>query len=212
MFEKLSHLSGIVFVALVLVSVVGIGGSTPGTDASAEELASFYSDNAVRQGIGTFVLAAAAPFIVLFGIGLATTFGSREARGMSAWGYVLLAGTILVAGGVLITAFVHFALANGADEEISPTALQALNVLDGNTWVVFNPAFGVMLLGAAGVILTGSVHRWLGWIAVALGAAAFIPFADFFALLGTLVWIVVTSIVLARRTTVSTAALAADAA
>ena len=97
--------------------------------------------------------------------------------------------------------FVHFALANGADEEISPTALQALNTLDGNTWMVFNPAFGVMMLGAAGTLLSAGVLRPLGWIALVLGVAAFIPFADFFALLATLLWIVVTSVVLARART-----------
>jgi len=124
--QKLLRLSGIGFVLLVLVAVVGIGGSTPGYGASAETLASFYSDNAVRQGVGTFVLAAAAPFIVLFGVGLSTAVGSRGGRGMSTWGYVLLSGAILVAGSVLLAAFVHFALANGGDERISPTALEDL--------------------------------------------------------------------------------------
>ena len=195
--QKLFQLSGIAFVALVVVSVIPIGGGTPDTGASAAELATFYDENTIRQGLGAFVLAAATPFILFFGIGLATMLRSRG-EGMSSWGYVLLSGTILVAGSVLLSAFVHFALANGGDEKITPTALEALNSLDGNTWMVFNPAFGVMMLGAAGVFLTGSFHRWLGWIALALGVAAFIPFADFFALLGTLVWIVVASIVLAR--------------
>lgn len=44
-----------------------------------------------------------------------------------------------------------------------------------------------------------AVHRWLGWIALVLGVAAFTPFADSFALLLTLVWITVTSILLARE-------------
>ena len=92
------------------------------------------------------------------------------------------------AGSVLVTAFVHFALANGGDEELSPSALEALNSLDGNAWMLFNPAFGVMMLGAAGVVLSGESLRWLGWTALVLGVAAFVPFADFFALLGTLVW------------------------
>ena len=49
-----------------------------------------------------------------------------------------------------------------------------------------------MMVGAAGALVSAAVHRWL-WIALVLGVAAFIPFADFFALLATLVWIVVTS-------------------
>jgi hypothetical protein len=192
---RLFSLSGVAFVALV-VAVVVIVGSTPGTDASAQELASFYSDNAVRQWVGTFALSATAPFILLFGIGLATAVGSR---GLSRWGYLLLAGSILVAGSALLTAFVHFALASGADEELSPAALQALNSLDGSTWVAFNAAFGVMMLGAAGLFLSASGRRWLGWIALVLGIACFIPVADFFALLLTLAWIVVTSVTVARR-------------
>jgi hypothetical protein len=194
-------LCGIAFVAVLLVAIIGVGGGTPGTGASAEKLASFYSDNDVRQGIGTFVLAAAAPFVVLFGVGLMTAVGRRDGGEWTAWSWVLLTGTILVAGSVLVTAFVHFALTNGGDEDISPTALEALNSLDANAWMMFNPAFGVMMLGAAGALLTTGAHRILGWIALVIGLAAFIPIADFFALLGTLVWIVVTSIVLARAKT-----------
>jgi hypothetical protein len=197
--QKLFLLSGILFVALVAVAIVGVGGSTPGTDASAEKLASFYDDNAVRQGIAAFLIAASVPFLVFFGVGLAASAGSRETGGSTAWGYVLLAGTILAAGSALIVAFTHFALASGGDEDISGTALQALNALDGNNWMVFNPALGVMMLGAAGVLLSAAAQRWLGWIALVLGVGLFIPFADFFALLATLVWIVVTSVVRARE-------------
>ena len=192
--KRLFPLSGIAFVVLVVATIVGVGGSTPGTDASASELAAFYGDHAVRQGLGSFLLAAAVPFVVVFGIGLATRAGE-----LSIWSYVLIAGTILVAGAVLLTAVVHFALANGADEDISPVALQALNSLDGNTWMAFNPAFGVMMLGAAGVLISARVLTWLGWIALVVGVAAFIPIADFFALLATLLWIVVTGVTLTRR-------------
>jgi hypothetical protein len=210
--SKLFPLSGIAFVVLVVGAIVGIGGSTPGTDASAAELASFYDDHAVRQGVGTFVLAASVPFVVFFGVGLATALATRTAGGLSVWGYVLTAGTILVAGTVLLACFAHFALASGADEEISPVALQALNSLDGNTWIAFNPAFGVMMLGAAGVLISARVLTWLGWIALVLGIAAFIPFADFVALLATLIWIVVMSIVLARAKTKPAYAVASGAA
>ena len=196
--RKVLLLGGVVFVALVLTAVVGIGGSTPGTNASGEKLASFYSDNSIRQGIGAFVIALAGLFLVLFGVGLATALGTRDQGGLSLWGHVLIGGTILAAGSVLLTAFVHFALANGGDENISPAAMQALNSLDGNTWMMFNPALGVMMLGAAGVLLPGSAQRWLGWAALVLGVALFIPFVDFFALLATLLWIPVAGIVLAR--------------
>jgi hypothetical protein len=56
-----------------------------------------------------------------------------------------------------------------------------------------------MLLGAAGLLLSAGVLRWLGWIALVLGISPFIPFADFFALLATFLWIVVAGIALARE-------------
>jgi hypothetical protein len=54
------------------------------------------------------------------------------------------------------------------------------------------------MLGAAGLLLSAGIMRWLGWIALVLGVAAFIPFADFFALLATLAWIVAVSLLQVR--------------
>jgi hypothetical protein len=56
------------------------------------------------------------------------------------------------------------------------------------------------MLAAAGAALTVArlLPRWLGWAALVLGVALFIPFADFFALLLTLIWILVVSVMLGR--------------
>ena len=50
-----------------------------------------------------------------------------------------------------------------------------------------------MMLGAAGSLIPRG-SRALGWSALVLGIALFIPFADFVALLLTGIWIIVTSI------------------
>jgi hypothetical protein len=192
--RKLFPLSGIAFVALAVLEVVGIGGSTPASDASAAEVASFYDEHTLRQGIAAFVLAACVPFLVLFSVGLARALGSQEPERSSLWGQVLVAGAILAGAGVLLSASVHFALADGGDHRISPTALQALNSLDGNTWMAFIPGLGVMMLGAAGTLLSAGVHRWLGGTALVLGVVLFVPVAGFIAMLLSLVWIIVTSI------------------
>jgi hypothetical protein len=196
--QKLFQLSGIVFVAIVVLGIVVVSGSTPGTDEPAADVASFYGDNEVRQFISSFVLAATVPFLVIFAVGLTSALSSSDGR-RSTWGQVVIAGAILAGGAILVTALIHFALADVAsDDELAADAVLALNALDGSTWVAFNAGFGVMMVGAAGVLLQGAAHRWLGWVALVLGVALFIPFADFFALLAMLVWIPVTSIVLAR--------------
>lgn len=193
--KRLFPLSGIAFVALVVLSV-GLGGTTPATDASAAELASFYNDNEVRQFATTFVLASTVPFLVFFAVGLAGTVSSRDGRS-STWGHIVIAGAILEAGTILAAALVHFALVDIADGDDASAAI-ALNALDGNTWVTAGAGFGVMMLGAAGLLLSTGVMRSLGWVALLLGVALFIPFAFFFALLATLVWIAVASLLLAR--------------
>lgn len=182
-------LSGIAFVVLVVLTLI-VGGETPASGASVEEVARFYEDDLARQFASTFVLAAAAPFIVLFGVALAGASNSVAAR-------VLRAGAILVAATVLVSAFLHMALVDGADHRISPTALQALNALDGNTWIAMTSGLGVLMLGAAGHLVSTGARR-LGWPALVLAVALFIPFADFIAMLLTAIWIVLASVTTAR--------------
>jgi hypothetical protein len=192
-------LSGIVFVVLALVAVVGIGGSTPGSDASAAKVLSFYDEHTVRQGVAAFILAASVPFLVAFGASLATALWPREADKRPVWQLVLIGGSVLTGAALFIAALIHFALADGGDQRISGDGLQALNVLDNDFWMPLNSAFGVMMLGAAGSLLGAALaYRWLGWVALVLGIALFIPFADFFALLLTLIWIIVASVMLFR--------------
>ncbi len=193
---RLLPLGGIVFVTLVAIAVLVLGSSTPSSDASAAEIASFYDDQILRQGIGSFVLAASVPFLVFFGVGLASALAVRLG---AVWERVLVAGTVLTGGTVLVVAFVHFALVDAVDQGIRGSALQALNAADGNTWLAFSAAFGVMMLGAAGLLIPRvGGYRWLGRIALVLGVALFIPFADFFAILLTAIWIIVTSVTIAR--------------
>jgi hypothetical protein len=188
--------SGVVFVVLVAATVVGVGGSTPDPDASAAKVMSFYGAHQGRQIAAAFVLALAAPFLVAFGATLAASLWPKD-RG-PVWELVLLAGSGLAGATVLVTAMVHFALADGADY-LSATGLQVLNAIDGNTWVAFNAGLGVMMLGAAGSLLSRTAGRWLAWTALALGVLLFVPFADFFAMLATGLWILVASVLLVRR-------------
>jgi hypothetical protein len=188
------RLSGAAFVLVVGASLLA-GGSTPDSGASASELAAFY-DGGWRQGISAMLLAACVPFLVLFAASIAVSVASDRDGGPGFWSYVLVGGSVLAGAGIAVAASVHFALADGGDQ-IAPTALQALNALDGNTWLAFNTGFGVMMIGAAGCLWrqTGA-QLALGRVALVLGVLLFLPFVDFFALLVTLLWSVVMSIVL----------------
>jgi hypothetical protein len=184
----------------LVIAVVGLGGDTPESKASAADVAAFYGDESARQFIAAFVLAATAPFVVLFASSFASGQWPDDHHHASVWQRVVVAGSAVTAAASVIAALLHFALADGADQNVSPTALQALNVLDANAWVPFNSGLGVMMLGAAGLLLTGALlPRWLGWLALILGVALFIPWADFIALIISLLWIIAVSVMLYRK-------------
>jgi hypothetical protein len=206
-------LSGVAFVVIALGGVVVFGGDTPDTGASAAKVVSYYSHHTTRQIIAAFVLAASVPFLVLFGIYLASSGGRGKDEGEAIlWRRLLIAGTVIEAAMLLATALIHFALTDAVDQGVTGDAARALNMLDSDSWIAWNSAFGVMMLGAGATVLSSALPRWMGWVALALGVLLFIPFADFFALLVTLIWIIVASIYLYRQGAGETAAGAATAA
>jgi hypothetical protein len=196
--QKLLPLSGIIAVLLIALAVA-LGGGSPGPDASAAKVMSFYGAHDAREIASALVLAAVVPFLVFFAVALATALWPGEVGARPVWELVLVGGSVLAGGAILFEAAVHFALADSADH-LSASALQVLNVVDGDGWVAWNAGIGVMMLGAAGSPLARRVaSRWLGWTALPLGVLLFIPFADFFALLASGLWIMVMSVVLFRR-------------
>jgi hypothetical protein len=191
-------LSGIVFIVLLVLGLA-LAGSTPDPEASASEVAAFYGDNETRQRLATFVFALSIPFLLVFASSLAGLKSQRDPRHRRIWRRMLLAGSIFASATLGVLVATHLSLADGANGDISPDALQALNLLDGHVVYALLPAFGVMMLGAAGWLIGEErVQGWLGWAALVLSVGLFVPFVGFFALLLSAVWIVVASIALFR--------------
>jgi hypothetical protein len=133
-------------------------------------------------------------------LGVQPATALSTAQRSAVWERFLVAGSAVAGATIIFGALTHFALADAADNGVSGDAIRALNILDTDGWVAFNSGLGVMMLGAgwAVVAATRLLPRWLGWIAVVVGVLLFIPFADFIALLLTLIWIIVASIMLWR--------------
>jgi hypothetical protein len=194
--RKLAPCSGIALVVLVAISVV-LGGSTPSSTADGAKVASYYDTHQARLFIVSFIFGLAAFAAVLFASWLARSL--RPDDGMSVSDRVMLGGGVMFAAALGFVGAANFALAD-SPKKVSEPALQALNLLMNDSWVFWNAALGVFMLGAAGACLASSAsYRWLGRIAIVLGIALFIPFADFFALLASGLWIVAVTVVLARR-------------
>jgi hypothetical protein len=192
--RKVLPLSGIALVALIVLGVL-LGGSTPASTAAGTKVASYYDSHQARMIIVSFVLAAAGVFIVVF----ASTLGRSLSAADGIWDRVLLGGGIVFAAAAGFVGAVNFALAD-SPTKVSGSALQALNLLGSDSWVLWNAALGVFMLGAAGAWLASARgRRWVGWVALVLGVALFIPFADFFAFLASGLWIIGISIALFRE-------------
>lgn len=188
--RKLLPLSGIGLVAAIAAGVL-VAGSTPASTASGTKVMAYYDAHQARMVVVSFVLVLAGLFAVLF--------ASTLASGGSVWDRVLVAGAALFAAAAGLVGATNFALAD-SPQRVSEPALQALNLLLNDGWVFWNSALGVLMLGAAGTWLA-SAHgpRWLGRVAVVLGVALFVPFADFFAFLAAGLWLVAASVILLNR-------------
>ena len=196
---RLLPLSGIAFVALVVLSIA-VGGGTPDPAAPAEEVVSFYEEELTRQRLAAYVLAASMPFLLFFASSLAAFRWPGDPDARAAWRRVFLGGNVIAAATIAIGVLIHLALANGADGGAAPEGLQALNVLDSHVVYALVASFGVMMLGAAGWLLGRErIYGWLGWTALALGIALFLPLLGVLALLLSAIWVVVASVVLSAR-------------
>ena len=197
--ERWLALSSAAFVVGAVAAIVVIGGDTPDGDSTAAKVSVFYQAHQNRQNFAAFVLAASVPLLVFFGITLAKAVWPSRGGRSPIWPGVLAGGSVLAASAFALSAFIHFALADSADN-VTATVAQGLNALDADTWIAFNSCLGVLMFGAAGSLIpsTGG-YRILGWIALPLGISLLIPFADFFGLLLTAIWLIVTSVMLYRR-------------
>lgn len=193
-------LSGIVFVALIVLSVV-VGGTTPDPEATGAEVVAFYGDEPLRHRVAAVLLATSVPFLVLFALSLGAsrrTAGEPAAGGV--WSRLLVTGAGVAAGVIAVSVLLHLAVVDGADGGATLDAVQALNLLDGHLIYALMPALGVMMLGAAGSLLRPErTQRALGWSALVLGIWLYVPFIAFLGLLLSAVWIVVACISMFRR-------------
>lgn len=194
--RDLIALTGALFVVLLVVGFI-VGGDTPDGDASGAKVVSYYGDNEA-QNVAAIILIALSTVPLLF---FASTLSERVRAGLAERSvipnFVLVTG-VLLAAGLFGAGTIHLALTDLADE-IRPSAAQALNALDNDSWIAFaGPAAMFVLGGSLAAIRSTVLPTWLGWAGVVLFVLQFTP-AGFFAALLALIWIIVVSVLLYLR-------------
>ena len=192
---RLAPLTGVVFVALIVIGPIVLSGSTPGSDESGVKVLQFYKDHQNAQRIANIVGALGVVFFVFFAGTLRVHLRNAGQEGLAAVGF---GGGILFAVGGALFAALGFALAD-APGKLDPSGAVLLNVLSDD--IFFPSATGAsvfMIAGAIAIIRSRALPIWLGWAAVPIGVVAVTPLG-FFAFLATLAWSLATAILLYQR-------------
>ena len=194
--------AGLLLVALFASSIPPSLGE-PSLDASANSWLAWYHASHSLVAIGAFE-AVALPCFVVFVAGLWVRLRSTSDRASGASIALLIGASETVA----------MYMASGAANEAAAIRVdRGLDLSEAGTLADLATGFFVMSwIGVAtvvfaagvGIIASGALPRWLGWVAVVIGAAHLVAEAfpltalGFVALLAFYVWVPVTSVLLLR--------------
>jgi hypothetical protein len=195
---RFAPLTGIVFVVLLVIGFIPVGGETPDLDDPASKIVSFYHDNQGKEIAAVILVALAALFLALFAVTLRNYL--REGDGTDFWPTVALVGGAVAVAGLLVAVGNHLALVDGGDKRISPDAMVALNAMDNDNFFAFSIPLAILLLGAAGATLRAgaALPKWMAWVALVLFVFYFTP-VGFISFGLTGIWIIIASIVMYQR-------------
>ena len=199
MFKSLSRWASLIGVLYAVVFLVAFltGGSTPDSDAPAQHAVSSYVSNRTHDRVSLFLIAYASVFALFFAAALRSYLKARsEGDGLITLGF---SGMVIYVIGALTLVGLEFA-ATDVPAKISPSAEQALNVLQNDVFFALLVGTGIFLLGN-GLAIVGSatLPKWLGWIAVPLAVISVTPLGWFVAIFALPIWAVIVSVLMFLR-------------
>ena len=194
--RRIVPLTGLVFVVLLVVSFI-VGGDTPDPDASAQEVASFYTSHDTSTAVSALLGGLGVVFFLFF-LGILRGELRRHEEGPGVLSGTAFAGGIVLARGGAAFAGFGVTLADTADD-LDPSASQAINALSGDFFVPVAAGVIVFLIAAGiAVVRTRALPKWLGWAAIVIGVLWVTPIF-FVAGPGALLWVAVVSVLLSMR-------------
>jgi len=196
--DWLVPLTGVAFILIVVASIIIVGDEPPEAKDGGQEIIDFYTDKQDEVRISGLLGALAAVLMVFFFARVTTLVRAAGQEG-SMLPTVALIGAGIFATGVAIDSTLQFALAE-AGEDIDPTAAQAIQAIWDNDFVPFIVGLSLMMLATGiGVLRSGILPKWLGWVAVFAGLFIFAGPIGFIAMPITAIWILIASVMLTMR-------------
>lgn len=188
---------GPVYAVLFLVVGLVLEGDAPGEKTSGEDVVAYFNGHQGRTLAEAFAGPLAAALLILFVSELRTRARARQDSGAPAT--AMVAGAVLLAGGILFGSAIDLGLASSADHD-QPEVAQTLNVLGNADWIPFIGGIAVFLIGAGLTVLSsGLLPKWLGWVALVGGVVSLVGPGGFIGFFLAPLWILVAGIMLGVR-------------
>jgi hypothetical protein len=195
--ERLAPLSGVVFFVLIIAAIVVNSSSSPDLSAPALKITAYFRQNQNTIRAGDIIIVISAVFLVWFAASLRSAVWQLEG-GAGRLASLILAGGILVAAGAWILLSIDFAIADQV-KNLSPQSVKTLYALSNDLIFPLLGGFGVLMLASGlGLIRSRALPVAFGWVALLFGIVCFTPIG-FFAILASIIWVLVVSIVLYVR-------------
>lgn len=190
---RLAPLSGVAFFGCLIAAAI-TSGSPPDDFSSGATVISFYQAHQGAQKISNLLAALSVVFVMCFASYLR---GYLRRRGVDALASAVFGGLTILAVGGAARAGIGWELATG-HAKLDPSAAQTLYALYSTHYPAVVGIAVFMFAVFIAVLRTSALPAWLGWLALPIGFIAIAP-PTLIPLIGSGVWILVTSIVLYAR-------------
>lgn len=195
---RLAPLSGLVVVVLLVVVIFFLPGS-PDSKASAAKAVSFFTAHRHSQLAIAFLVWYAMFFAVIFAAAVRSYLRDSGASdmlinlGFLGMGFFALAFSIIA--GLLYAAA-------DVPTKISPSAEQALNVLQNDLFPPIFVGIALFMFGTGLAIVRAQVKAlptWLGWVGLFVALVSVVPVVSWFSLFGFLIWTLISVLIYLRE-------------
>jgi hypothetical protein len=192
--SKWGPLAGVISGVLVAVSFA-LGNNTPSDNATGPQVIQWYTTHHKSETVSDLLVGLAVFFLVLF----AATLARHVRRGDRWIANGALGGAVAAAIG--FTTILGFDLVLSLDtKDLTSTSAQTLNLLENDFFLPVVLGFALFgILAGLAVVVGRILPIWMGWVLFAVGIVALVPPISWFAILGTMLWVLVAGIWMVKQ-------------
>jgi len=192
--SKWAPASGVLAGVLVAIAFF-TGPNSPGDNATGSQVIAWYGSHHTSEFVGDVLGGLAVLFLVLFAVAL-----TRQVRTGDRWlAHGALAGSVF--GGVGFLTSIGFQAVLAQDHNhLTIASAQTLNLLENDFFLPILVGFALLgILTGLAVVVGRILPKWTGWVMFAFGLACLAGPIGWFAILATMLWVLVAGIWMVKQ-------------